>query len=258
MTIHSSIRSWTGAVLVAAICLFAGDAWGQCPIDPNAFVPDEEFTSTFFAEGCRFSSLGGNPFFPLIPGWQVRLESDEGVVVNTVLKATRVVAGVRTRVVEEMEFEKDGSELVPVERSLNFFAVCLQTGSVFYFGEEVHFFDDEGNEIPGTGGWLAGLNGARAGIIMPGTLLTGGGYYQETAPADSALDKGRIVSIEKSCEVGSFNLEKCVEVEDTSDCSSGSDRKVFAAGIGNVVDEDLELVSKGFVKKGKGDHGEDD
>jgi hypothetical protein len=160
--------------------------------------------------------------------------------------------------VEEMEFEKDGDELVPVERSLNFFAACEQTGSVFYFGEEVHFFDDEGNEIPGTGGWLAGVNGAKPGVIMPGTLLTGGGYYQEIAPADSALDKGRIVAIETSCEVGSFELRNCVEVEDTTDCDTGEDRKVFAAGIGNVVDEDLELVSKGFVKKRRGAHGADD
>jgi hypothetical protein len=165
------------------------------------------------------------------------------------------VNGVKTRVVEEFESEKDGDELVPVERSLNFFAYCRQTGSIAYFGEDVFFFDDEGNPIPGTGGWLAGQNGARAGLIMPGTILVGGGYYQEIAPEDSALDKGRIEALEETCEVGDFELEQCVEIVDTSDCDPDSeDVKVFAAGIGNVKDEDLELTSFGFVKR----HDDDD
>ena len=53
--------------------------------------------------------------------------------------------------VEERETE-DG-ELVEVSR--NFFAICEETNSVFYFGEEVD--DDEDGEIVGhEGAWLAG------------------------------------------------------------------------------------------------------
>ena len=63
-------------------------------------------------------------------------------------------------------------------------AFCQETRSVAYFGEDVFFFDDEGNPLPGTGGWRAGENGARPGLIMPGTILVGGGYYQEIAPED--------------------------------------------------------------------------
>jgi hypothetical protein len=64
------------------------------------------------------------------------LESDEEVAMITVLDETRMVDGVETRVVEELAFEKDGDELIPIERSLNFYAICKQTGSVFYFGED--------------------------------------------------------------------------------------------------------------------------
>ena len=256
-TTGSALGAWTLAI---GLLLSSGAARAQCPIPAQDFTPDPAFTSSFLLESCRFSTKGDNPFFPLRPGWQVVLESDEEVATVTVLRETRRVNGVRTRVVEEFEYEKDGEELVPVERSLNFFAYCQQTGSIFYFGEEVFFFDDEGNPIPGTGGWLAGQNGARAGLIMPGTILVGGGYYQEIAPEDSALDKGRIVALEESCEVGDFEFDQqCVQIADTTDCEPGAeDLKIFAAGVGNVVDEDLEVTSFGFVRGRRHDHHDDE
>jgi hypothetical protein len=260
MMFASAFRA--GAAVLALGILHGGAALAQCPIPAEDFEPDPEFTSSFMLERCKFDTRGENPFFPLRPGWQVRLESDEEVFVITVLHRTRKVSGVWTRVVEEFEYEKDGDELVPVERSLNFMAQCRQTGSVHYFGEKVFFFDDEGDPIPGTGGWQHKLNGALAGLIMPGTILVGGGYYQEIAPEDSALDKGRIEALEESCEVGDFEFDQCVEIVDTSDCDPNSeDVKVYVAGIGNVVDEDLEVTKFGFVRKHRGvggNHDDDD
>ena len=248
------------AMLALGLLLATSAARAQCPIPADQFTPDPEFTSSFMTERCRFKTSGENPFFPLRPGWRVTLESDEAVAVVTVLRETRKVNGVRTRVVEELEFEKDGAELVPIERSRNFFAICEQTGSVFYFGEEVDFFDPDGNPIPGTGAWRAGENGARAGIIMPGTILVGGGYYQEVAPESPALDKGQIVAIHAGCEAGDFTFDQqCVEIVDTTDCDPASeDTKVYAAGVGPVADEDLEVTSFGFAKKHRHDDDDDD
>jgi hypothetical protein len=256
-TIGSTRGGW---LLAIPLVLAAGAARAECPIPAEDFTPDPAFTSSFMAERCRFSTTGQNPFFPLRPGWRVVLESEEEMAIVTVLHETRRVDGVRTRVVEELEYEKDGDELVPVERSLNFMAQCRETGSVHYFGEDVFFFDEDGNEIPGTGGWQAGRNGARAGILMPGTILVGGGYYQEIAPEDEALDKGRIVALEESCEVGELAFEGgCARIVDSSDCDPGAaDEKVYAAGIGNVEDEDLEVTSFGFVRRHEGRGRDDD
>ena len=74
---------------------------------------------------------GPESLLPLRPGWQTVLESDEEVSVVTVLKEKRKVDWVKTRVVEELAFEKDGKDLIPIERSLNFYAICEQTGSAF-------------------------------------------------------------------------------------------------------------------------------
>jgi hypothetical protein len=154
------------------------------------------------------------------------------------------VDGVRTRVVEEREWEKDGDELILDEVSRNFFAICQQTNSVFYFGED----EVDGEGIPQPGSWRAGENGAKPGLIMSGTILLGSRYYQEIAPEDEALDKGQVVRMQDECRVGGHDFEDCIRIIDTSDCEPGErDPKVYAKGVGIVKDEDLQVVSFGFV-----------
>jgi hypothetical protein len=268
MTRQTSLHRTTTAVIFAlGLLLVPAASYAQevCPI--ANFTPDPEFTSSFMVEKCKWTLKGGTPFFPLLPGWQTVLESDPDpfngepgeVAVITVLNETRKVDGVRTRVVEELAFEKDGEELIPIERSLNFYAICEQTGSVFYFGEDSMELDENGDVIATTGSWLAGIDGAKAGIIMPGTILVGGGYYEEVAPANSALDKARIKGIHASCEMGKFDLKQCVETFNTSDCDlNAAEPKFYAPGIGNVKDQGLELTRYGFKNKHRHGHDQDD
>ena len=232
----------------------AGPAAAECPLPAEGFVPDPDFTSRFVPpcvpEGRTRKLFGprtSNAYFPLTPGLRVVLESDEEVAVVHVLDETRRVGGVLTRVVEELAYEKDGEARVLTERSFNYFAGCKANGAVYYFGEDVFNFRPDGS-VDNEGAWLAGRNGARPGIIMPGTFTLGGGYYQEVAPEDSALDKGQVAAIHDTCEVGDFEFEHCVEIVDTSDCDPESeDAKLYAPGLGNVADEDLEITEFGFV-----------
>jgi len=260
MRMRKSLHQTAGAAIFAlGLCFVPVTVQAQeiCPI--ANFEPDPLFTNSFMEEQCKWTLKDLNPFYPLRPGWQRVLESDEEVAVITVLNETRKVDGVKTRVVEELAFEKDGNELIPIERSLNFYAICEQTGSVFYFGEDSMELDENGNVIATTGSWLAGTNGARPGIIMPGTILVGGGYYEEIAPSDSALDKARIKDITEECEAGKFNFDKqCVETFNTSDCDpAAAEEKVYTAGIGNVKDDDLEITKFRFVNGHRHRHGHD-
>ncbi len=252
-------------LLLVGLFALASGAAAQC-VDLGTFEPDPEYTSNFMLDRCTFKTTGANPFFILKPGYQLVLENDpepgeEFVRAQiTVLRETEVVDGVKTRVVEESEWV-DG---LLIEVSRNFFAICKQTNSVVYFGEDVDIFeyDDEGNIVDVThdGAWRAGENGAQPGFIMPGTILLGGKYYQEIAAADSALDKGEIVGIEDECAVGDDVYGDCVSIEDTTDCEPGAepDEKVYAAGVGVVVDGDLELVDHGYVSRQGKDRGHDD
>ncbi|GAB4277001.1 MAG: hypothetical protein Kow0092_32810 [Deferrisomatales bacterium] len=233
----------------------AAQEFGQCGAALEAFTPDPAFTSEFFLDECpdtrnrfgsarsrrcpsRFTTVGTNPYFPLRPGWQLVLASDEAVLKVSVLDEVEWVDGVRTRVVEEREWEIDeegGLGLVEVSR--NFFVHDRLTGAVYYLGEDS--VDGEGTPLAGS--WRSG-EGAQGGLIMPGTILLGGRYYQEIAPADEALDKGEILTLEPSCEVGEFTFEHCVTVADTSDCDPDElSIKVYARGVGIVVDDDAEV-----------------
>jgi hypothetical protein len=204
------------------------------------------FTEEFFTEDCTFSDTGTNPYLILEPNYQLVLvgEKKDGTEVElviTVLEETETVDGVLTRVVEERESE-DG-ELIEVSR--NFFAICEETNSVFYFGEEVDVFEDGLVTHPGE--WLAGDGDNKAGIIMPGTILLGSRYHQEIAP-DIAMDRAEIVSMDAVVETPAAEFDGVLKMRETTSLDpSESEFKYHARGVGLIQDENLKLEEYGFI-----------
>jgi hypothetical protein len=202
---------------------------------------DEAFTDTFGIESCQFTSVGRNPFFILEPGHQLVLEGvddgDEVRLVITVLDETKAIQGVETRVVEERESEN--GELVEVSR--NYFAICTGTNSVFYFGEDVDIYRN-GRIVSHAGAWQAGVNGARPGIIMPGTILLGARYFQEIAP-QLAMDRAEIESLTRVLRTPAGEFTNVLETEETTPLEPDAEEsKFYMAGIGLIKDGSLELV----------------
>ena len=158
---------------------------------------------------------------------------------------TKTVEGVVTRVVEEREW-KNG-KLYEVAR--NYFAICEHTKDVYYFGEDVDFYDAKGNVVKHDGTWLAGQNGNRAGLIMPGMPKPKMKYYQEIAPG-VAMDRAEVVSVNETCRTPAGVFKSCLKVKETSPLDrTMAEYKYHAPGIGLVQDEDLRLVRYGFIKK---------
>ena len=187
--------------------------------------------------------------------------------------------------------DEDGEEdETLVEISLNWVAICDKTNAAYYFGElslecENGFTDDElmcepvdededgededgededenGEDEDGEptepdteGSWEAGKDGAKPGLLMPGTFLLGSKYFQELGPPD-AVDRGehRAMGLTAEDPKGGPDFEECVNIIDTNPAEaedggcSDDDSKVYCPGIGIVQDEDLELVDYGFVE----------
>ena len=61
----------------------------------------------------------------------------------------------------------------------DWFAICTQTNSGFYFGENVNNYEN-GKLVDNEGSWEHGSDNARAGLMMPGIVLLGSRYYQES------------------------------------------------------------------------------
>jgi hypothetical protein len=133
------------------------------------------------------------------------------------------------------------------EITKDYFAICEQTNSVFYFGEDVNNYED-GKLVDHEGSWLHGSNNARAGLIMPGTILLGSRYYQEIAP-DVALDKAELVSMNQTVSVPAGKFSGVIQMNETSDLEPGIEEvNLHAPGIGQVIDNELVLVKRGYLK----------
>jgi len=215
--------------------------------DEEAGSEDVDFTSSFRAGDCNFTSVGRNPYFVLEPNYQLVLSGEEegeaAQITITVLNETREVNGTKTRVIEERE--TTNGELSEISR--NFFAICEETNSVFYFGEEVDNYEN-GNITGHEGVWLAGEGANKAGMIMPGTILLGARYYQEIAP-DVALDRAEIIGLGEEIQTPSGVFTDTLTTQETSPLEPDvSEQKYYAAGIGLIQEENLRLEQHGFIK----------
>ena len=210
----------------------------QCSADSS----DLEFSDEFFIDDCTFTNTGQNPFYiPLDPGYQYYYEGEEDgeeiVLRISVLEDTEMVDGVETRVIEE--YETADGEVIEISR--NYFATCVETGSVFYFGEDVDIYED-GEIVGHEGAWRAGEDGAMAGIIMPGTVLVGSRYYQEVAPG-VALDRVEHVTMQATVDTPDSTFEGCLEVKETTELEPDAvSIKYYAPDVGLVRDGLLDLV----------------
>jgi hypothetical protein len=192
-------------------------------------------------EDCNFATTGENSYFVLEPGYQVILGGQEDgedlQLVMTVLNETKVVDRVETRVVEEKESE--GGNLVEVSR--NYFALCKPRNNAIYFGEDVDMYED-GKIVSHEGAWLAGQNGSKAGMIMPGKVEVGLKYYQEIAPG-VAEDRAEIISVNDTLNTPAGMFKQVIKTEETNPLKPGEKEfKFYAPGIGLIQDEAIKLV----------------
>jgi len=175
-----------------------------------------------------------NGFFPLPIGHRVTLEGEEGsahlLVRITSLDETETVAGVETRVVEEFE-SKDGNV---VEISRNFFAQAAD-GTVCYFGEDVDIYDGSGNVTSHSGAWRAGEDGNLPGVFMPPSLEVGQAFRQEIAPG-IAEDQSKVIALGERTELPAGTFDDTATLRDGSPLDGSTGEKVYARGIGLIVD----------------------
>jgi hypothetical protein len=235
---------------VLATGLFVGSLSLQLPAD------DEAYTERFPVDDCWFSRYSSNSYFSLRPGRQSYLSNiscyqagdcdalEEVTITVTdrrepiAFRADDERVRLRARVVNE--FHQEDGEVSEI--SENWFAECLGTGDVYYFGEEVDIYED-GEIVSNDGAWRAGVDGAQPGIIMPGgAILIGSRYYQEVAPG---IAQDRAVHVDKDFEVDvpAGHFDDCILIEETTPLDPEEmSTKIYCEDVGLVVDDDLELV----------------
>ena len=89
-----------------------------------------------------------------------------------------------------------------------------------------------------------GSNGARFGLIMPGTPLLGAKYQQEVAPK-VAMDRAEIISLTETMQTPAGTFEKCLKTEESSVLERGKEYKLYAPEVGLIMDGNLRLTKYG-------------
>jgi hypothetical protein len=193
-----------------------------------------------------------NPWFPLKPGTQFVYEGsaiadDRRIhrrVVFTVTDLTKVVNGVRALV----GWDRDYNDGQLVEPELVFF-VQDDDGNVWTLGQYPEEYED--GELVGTPAWIAGVEGARAGIVMRAEPSTGtSDYSQGWGPKVEYADRAKVHEmVQETCVA--FGCYQNVLVTDEWDAAdpAARQRKYYARGVGNIrvgwagQDEEQEVLS---------------
>lgn len=189
------------------------------------------FVAAAFAGGN--STQIDNPYWPMRPGtrWVYR-EVERGHVqrvVVTVTRRTRRIAGVRARVVHDVVTERGRR----VEDTLDWYAQDRR-GNVWYLGEDTKEFED-GKVVSTAGSWEAGVDGARAGIVMPAHPRVGMTYQQENAPGE-AEDAARVLSRDEQARVPFGHFTHVLLTRDSTPLEPRIlEYKLYARGVGPVL-----------------------
>jgi hypothetical protein len=182
------------------------------------------------------SARVSNPWFPLRPGARyVYTGVREGKAardVLTVTQATRVVRGVRCVVVRDRLYLRGKLS----ERTIDWYAQD-DARNVWYFGEATGVLGANGRVTSTEGSWLAGRDGARAGIYMPGHPAVGQSGRQEFYTGH-AEDHFKVLSLSARVSTPAVSSRHALLTKEWTPLEPGVvDHKHYARGVGTVLEE---------------------
>jgi hypothetical protein len=249
-------RAGCAAVLAASLVLLAagcGSGAGPTPAR-GSDIPGKEIRAADFATQ-RFdhSTNIDNRWFPLRPGTQWiyagSTRQDGRRVAHrdvfTVTDLTKVVAGVRTVVIWDRDYS--GGRLV--EGELTFFAQD-NDGNVWHLGQYPEEYEQ--GKFVGAPAWLAGLKGAKAGIVMKARPHLGAPSYSQgfAPPPINWVDHAKVDKVgARTCVPAGCYDNVLVTREFETGKPQAFQVKYYARGVGNVrtgwagaKDEDHEVL----------------
>jgi hypothetical protein len=173
-----------------------------------------------------------NPSFPLRPGTTLgytgTADGERATDTVKVTRQTKTILGIKAVVV--LDVATSGGK--PSEKTYDWYAQDKR-GNVWYLGED-SFDSKHGKWVRNDGSWQAGVNGAKAGIIMEGHPRVGDTYRQEYYKGH-AVDVGRVLRTGVSVTVPYGRFRGALQTRDWSPLEPGVvEHKYFARGIGEV------------------------
>ena len=235
----------TRTMIVATSALAAGAAGTVAVVATSADAAHGTHAART-VNPAQFRHPQPNVYFPLRPGTVFRYRgTDEGQHFREVLKITgdtKMIEGVRTRVVSDVLRRADGSL---AEKTSDWYAAD-NDGNVWYFGERTATYGRDGHVKSREGSWQAGVDGAVAGTIMPHHPRPTDAYRQEL-DRGSAEDQAWIVQRGFSVKVAYGRVHHVVRSLEWSRLEKGVvSVKLYAPHVGIVRERDMSGGSESF------------
>lgn len=217
-----------GAAATAALLVAVG-----CGSEPKASTLPQS-GEPHELDPARFVQRIDNPWWPMVPGatWTYRETEPDGTVkrvVVTVTDETKVIEGITATVVHDVVTEAGDVK----EDTYDWYAQDVD-GNVWYLGEDTRELE-HGEVLSTEGSWEAGVDGAQAGIAIPGTPEVGLAYRQEHY-AGQAEDEAVVLSLDELVEVPQGSYTDVLMTRDTTPLQPRvSEHKLYAKGVGPVL-----------------------
>ncbi|WUJ69128.1 hypothetical protein OG809_28960 [Kribbella soli] len=230
----------TVVAAVAAMVPAPAEAHADCQLP--VFGPGSRYHPKF--KPSRHTADVTNPWFPLKPRRTLvsvgMKDGKKALDVVDITPRTRVVAGVRTRVVEDRLY----LDRVLAERTSDYYAQD-RCGNVWYFGEDTAELDSHGRVVSTEGSFHAGVDGAQAGVLMQARPQLGRKFRQEWY-AGEAEDVFWAVERHATITVPFRTFRNALRTVETTALEPGVvDNKYYVRGIGPVA----ELSVRGPVER---------
>jgi hypothetical protein len=178
-----------------------------------------------------------NPWWPMRPGtsWHYveRAGEETTKVITTVTHRTKVVGGIRARVVHDVAREHGRV----IEDTFDWYAQD-SGGSIWYLGELSKQFE-HGHLASTAGSWTYGVDGGQAGVVVPARPGVGCTYREEHHRPD-AEDRARVLSVSEGLRVPTGFYAHTLHTANSSPVEPRAlENKFYARGVGPVLELDL-------------------
>ena len=176
-----------------------------------------------------FTPHVSNPWFPLRTGttyvYAGEKDGKQSRDVVTVTATTKTFAGMRCRKVKDHLYLNGRLE----ERTADWYSQD-RAGNVWYCGETTAELDAKGHVTTREGSWRAGVDGARAGVLVPAHPRVGQRGQQEFFPGH-AEDRFQVLSVSR----GELLTKEWTPLEPGT-----VDHKLYRHGTGLVKEETVK------------------
>lgn len=228
-------RGWTAAVAIAASATLAACGGGGSPAE-TASRPPKSTKAAFDPANFAEPATGRSSYYPLKPGTQSVREGSTLVggraiphqVTTTVTNAYRTVDGIKT--VLSLDHEVDGGQVTQV--SLDYLAED-ESGNVWNLGGYTQEYEG-GRFVSGVDPWLAGVNGAKAGILVQADPSSSTPYYSVDQPDVEEPSVAKVLKVGVRHCVPFDCFDDVLVVREGKASAPDNELKYYARGVGQI------------------------